>query len=892
MSIGTILLVDDDVAMCKDMEDILSDRGYSAFSAFTYADGIKLGREKRPQVVFLDIRLPDESGLKLLIDLKKELPECVFIILTAYADLESAVSAIEEGAFRYLQKPVNPTDILHLLELIFEMIRLREDKRHADEALLESESRLKTIFDTVQAGIVIIDAETRLIVDANPAALAMIGAGKDRVIGSVCHKFICPAEEGRCPVCDLENEIDMSERILLTINGEPVPIIKSVVKVILGGRLHLLENIISIADRLKAEKALKESEERFRALIEQAGDAMFLIEPSSKLVDVNNCACDVLGYSREELLSMNVTDIEVGLPKDEFMEFVKMLKKNVPVTTDGIHRKKDGSTFPVEVRTGLVEIKGKLHLLSLARDISERKMAEESIRISEEKFSKAFRSSPILMSISTLKEGLYTEVNDAFLDASGYERENVIGHTALELNIWSDMAERDLFVKQLQQHGIIYSRETIMRNKSGELLDVLLSAEMIDMGGEPSILAVILDISDRKKLENQLLHSQKMEAIGQLAGGIAHDFNNIISAIIGYGQLIKMELKEGDPIKGPIGHILASSDRAANLVQSLLAFSRKQTIKARPADLNEIVRGVENLLSRLIGEDIELKTLFNSLPPPFETEGLTALVDPGQIEQTLLNLATNARDAMPAGGMLTIETGCIQIDEHFIKKHAYGKPGTYAYIGVTDTGSGMDKQTVEKIFEPFFTTKEKRKGTGLGLAMVYGIIKQHKGYINVSSELNIGTTFTLYLPVTRAKADDVAATEQKIDVARSKGGEVVLVAEDDENLRIFMKTILMKYGYQVIEASDGQEAIDRFNENKDRIDLLISDLIMPRKNGNEVCQEIRKIKPDIKTIILSGYDDNMLQEKKIVDKDITFISKPVYPVPLLSKVRDVLEGKK
>jgi signal transduction histidine kinase/CheY-like chemotaxis protein len=386
-------------------------------------------------------------------------------------------------------------------------------------------------------------------------------------------------------------------------------------------------------------------------------------------------------------------------------------------------------------------------------------------------------------------------------------------------------------------------------------------------------------IREQKKLEGQLVQAQKMEAVGQLAGGIAHDFNNILTAIIGYGNLMQMKMKEDDPLRMNIDHILNSAERAARLIQSLLAFSRKQIINPQPIDLNEIVTRVEKLLLRVIGEDIKLTTICRE-------EAVTVMADSGHIEQVLMNLATNARDAMPEGGILSIETGLVEIDDELIKTHGYGKQGKYAFISVTDSGVGMDEETRQKIFEPFFTTKEVDKGTGLGLSVIYGIIKQHDGFIDVYSEPGKGTKFKIYLPQIKAGIKEAAKTEL---FSVEKGTETVLVAEDNESVRRLIKDILQQYGYKVIEAGDGEEAIENYKEQEEEIDLLLLDVIMPKRNGKEVYEEIKGMKPDVKALFLSGYSEDLLQKKGVLEKGINFIFKPVAVNDLLRKVRGVLD---
>jgi PAS domain S-box-containing protein len=385
---------------------------------------------------------------------------------------------------------------------------------------------------------------------------------------------------------------------------------------------------------------------------------------------------------------------------------------------------------------------------------------------------------------------------------------------------------------------------------------------------------------EKEKLHEQLLQAQKMEAVGQLAGGIAHDFNNILSAMIGYGHLLQIKLKEDDPLRIYADHILSLSDRAANLTQSLLAFSRKQIMNPKTVDMNEIIRKVERLLARIIGEDIELKSILAE-------KELIIMADPLQIEQVLMNLATNARDAMPEGGKLEIITEEVEFDELFIKTSGYGKAGRYAHISVSDNGSGMDEETREHIFEPFFTTKEVGKGTGLGLAMAYGIIKQHNGDINVYSEPGRGTIFRIYLPLIEAKTEEIKPED--IQVIK-KGTETVLLAEDGAEVREFTKNLLEEYGYNVIITVDGQNAIDEFKVYKDKIQLLLLDVIMPNKNGKEAYEEIKQIKPDIRALFMSGYPADVLHKHGILEKGLAYIEKPISPANLLKIIREVLDS--
>jgi PAS domain S-box-containing protein len=394
------------------------------------------------------------------------------------------------------------------------------------------------------------------------------------------------------------------------------------------------------------------------------------------------------------------------------------------------------------------------------------------------------------------------------------------------------------------------------------------------------MLSVTRDVTERRKLEEQLSQAAKMEAIGTLTGGIAHDFNNILTVIMGYGEILEEEMDPSDRSRHYVGQILAASKKGATLIDSLLAFSRKQVIHSRAVEVTDIVRSAEQLLPRLMGRDIELKAVLTD-------ESLTIMADPGQIERVLVNLASNARDAMPNGGLLIITTKEVELDDAFVGSRGYGKAGRYALITVADTGTGMNEETRERLFEPFFTTKGTGKGTGLGLSTVYGIIRQHNGYINVYSEPGKGSSFNVYLPL----VEDKIKIEEIVPPSGSpRGGtETVLLAEDDETVRGLTRSLLEKYGYKVIEAVDGEDAIEKFMEHKDTVQLLLFDVVMPKKDGKQAYESIRKIKADVKVIFASGYPGEILSSQVNLGENMELISKPVLPAELMRKVREILD---
>jgi PAS domain S-box-containing protein len=399
-------------------------------------------------------------------------------------------------------------------------------------------------------------------------------------------------------------------------------------------------------------------------------------------------------------------------------------------------------------------------------------------------------------------------------------------------------------------------------------------------GGIIQVMGIAQDITQQRNIELQLHQSQKMEAVGQLAGGIAHDFNNILTAIIGYSTLMRIKMDEDNPLRNYAERILSSSEKAAVLTQSILAFSRKQLINPHPVNLNDVLNKGQKLLQSFVREDIEF--VLELCPTP-----LIIMADSVQLDQVFMNLVANARDAMLDGGTLVMRTEIFSMDEVFPHAHGYGQPGTYACLSVTDTGIGMDETTRNKIFEPFFTTKELGKGTGLGLAMVYGTIKQHEGYINVYSEPGLGTTFRLYLPLVAQAVQEKAEAESFFETG---DGETVLLAEDSECVRKSTREILENFGYAVIEATDGEDAIEKFTRHMDQIDIVILDVIMPQKSGKEVYDILKKIRPDLKVLFTSGYTADIITRKGILDEKLHFIAKPVSPIDLLAKVKELLHN--
>jgi two-component system cell cycle sensor histidine kinase/response regulator CckA len=638
-----------------------------------------------------------------------------------------------------------------------------------------------------------------------------------------------------------------------------------------------------ISDSKRTQEALRESEAQYRFLFESNPLPMWVFDSRTlRFLAVNEAAIQHYGYSRQEFLGMTIRDIRP--PED-----ISALLKSTSQPIQGLqkpevwrHQKKDGTIIDVEITAHDLNFHETNAELVLANDITERSKNEERLRQSEERFSKAFRSSPLAITISTQAEGRYVDANQAFVSMMGYERHELIGHTAFELRIWAVPEDRGKMVDQLSKSGKANALETQYVTKTGETRLVQVSAELVQLDGTPCVLAITNDITEARRLEEQFRQAQKMEAVGRLAGGIAHDFNNMLGVVIGYSELVEEGLDPENPIRKQIEQVNKAAHRATALTRQLLAFSRQQILQPSVLNLNAVVHNLSKMLLHMIGEDISL-----SLKPEVPLGSVKA--DAGQIEQVLMNLAINARDAMPDGGKIIIETANADLDETYGKNHPTVRPGSYVMLSVSDTGFGMDPKTMSRIFEPFFTTKPSGEGTGLGLAMVYGVVKQSGGYIWVYSEPGKGTTFKMYFPRVDEPAESLL--KPKVTPVFERGDETILLVEDDEALRHLTLGLLRSQGYTVLEAKDAQEAMTISTKHQGPIDLLLTDVIMPGMSGTELGARLKESRPNLKALCMSGYTGTLIAQQGIINPDETLLQKPFTKVSLLSQVRNALENR-
>ncbi len=638
-------------------------------------------------------------------------------------------------------------------------------------AMRRVNDQLRASIDEMPVAYILWDNRFR-VVEWNTSAERIFGYSKREVLGKPAVDYVVP-QTVRPAVGAVVEKLLAGEAANYTQPGNNVQKDGTVISCLWyntplkdesGSTVAVLSMVVDVTERERAELTLRESEERFRNLVEHAADPLFLIRPDGrKIIEVNQQACDAFRYERDELLSLALADIDASFPFDEQFEgFVQSIEPGRPTTIKSVGKRKDGSTFPIEVRIGVLQLRGKPHLLAMVRDMTERERAEE----------------------------------------------------------------------------------------------------------------------EQAELQERYRQGQKMEAIGQLAGGIAHDFNNLLTVINSYADCAAEDLHDEDPLKSDMKQIAEAGHRAAMLTRQLLAFSRKQVLEPKILDLNEVVTDLESMLKRLVDEDIEFSTVL--------AENLDQIAaDPSQIDQVLMNLAVNARDAMPAGGQLTIETANVQVDDAYASRHPELSCGPYVMLAVTDSGTGISAAARKRIFEPFFTTKDD-EGTGLGLSTVYGIVKQSGGSIVVTSEPGQGASFKVFLPrVEPGSTERTPAAKPR----QHRGTETLLLVEDEPLVRDLAKRILTSADYTVLAAANGGEALLECEQRGLDVDLVLTDVVMPRMNGNELVKRLSPLcRPDLKVLYMSGYTGDAIAQRGVLDEGGGFISKPFKAQALLARVRTALDA--
>jgi two-component system cell cycle sensor histidine kinase/response regulator CckA len=644
----------------------------------------------------------------------------------------------------------------------------------------------------------------------------------------------------------------------------------------------LLERGIRYAiERARHVHELRASEARYRRLFEAAKDGILILAADTGcIVDVNPFLTALTGYAREDFLGKHLWEIgpfrDTAASKDSFAvllarDYVRY--EDLPLKTS------DGRTVEVEFVSNVYLVNGEKVIQCNIRDITARKAIEGELRMRNRAIQAV--SQGILISDLGRPDNPVVYASPGFTRLTGYECDEAVGKNCRFLQGTGTEPASIAALRDAIRDGRACVVELLNYRKDGTSFwnSVAMSPVKDDLGALTNWVGVLTDVTARRQLEAQFLQAQKMEAVGRLAGGVAHDFNNILSVVLSYSELIRDDLKPDEPMRADIEEIRTAALRATDLTRQLLAFSRQQVLEPRVLNMNEVIGGMEKMLGRLLGADIEVTFL--------RAPGLDNVkADPGQLEQIVMNLAVNARDAMLQGGHLTIETANVDLDEDYAEAHHDVRPGSYVELAVSDTGSGMDTTTMARIFEPFFTTKEKGKGTGLGLATVFGIVKQSSGHVFVYSEPDHGTTFRIYLPRVIGSADAPAPARPAPDTERI-GGTILLV-DDEEQVRSVARTILRRQGYTVLDAPNGGEALLICEQHRANIDLLLTDVVLPRMSGRQLAERLAPMRPAMKVLYMSGYTDDAILQHGIIDSGVAFLQKPLTPASLIRKVREVL----
>jgi len=625
---------------------------------------------------------------------------------------------------------------------------------------------------------------------------------------------------------------------------------------------------------------------RYKALFENANDLIQGIGLDGRLLYANTAWQEVLDYNEHEIYSLSI--FQVINP-----EALETFKRSFDRAVVGVKIKNIETTFVSKYGKRVI-VEGSLHcelvedrpvsIQGIFRDITERKRSESALRQSEERFSRVFAASPIAIAISTLEGGRVQDVNESFLKMLGYTRNEVIGHTAANLGYWAKPEDRARIVEKIKAQQCVRDEQCKLRSKSGDVREALISAELIDLNAEPCLLLMIHDNTERLHLEAQLRQAQKMEGFGQLAAGVAHDFNNILTIIQGHASRLRNANGLQPQIGTSVEQVTIAADRAANLTRQLLTFCRKQAMLPKVMDINETMKHVSTMLERILGEDIALDVKLGKDLPLISA-------DSGMMELIIINLACNSRDAMPKGGSLMIATSFTDINASYVQQRPKARTGRHVCITVTDTGCGMSAETLRRVFEPFFTTKDVGKGTGLGLATVYGIVDQHRGWIEVTSQLGKGTTFNIFLPETEEKS--AKPVEPANQPGMHRGKETILLVEDELALRELARVVLEDYEYRVLEAGSGVQALKVWEQHKHEIDMLLTDMVMPEgMTGRELAERIQAERPDIKVLYSSGYSPDVVGGCFKLPENSFFLAKPYQPPKLAQAVRECLDNVK
>jgi two-component system cell cycle sensor histidine kinase/response regulator CckA len=877
-------------------------------------------------LAFIDIRMdPGNDGVWAAGEIRMLDPNIEIVMVTAYGDVdpEEIVSTVPPAAkLLYLKKPFSPEEIRqfalalgakwqqerkfnklqaeledHVEERTVDLTSTNEqlrreigERKRAEEELRESEEKYRTILESIEDGYFEVDLAGNFTL-VNDSLCRIAGYPREELLG-MNNRDYTSAETAKemYQIFNITYRTGEPARMvdyeIFRKDGSPriLEMSASLMKDSTGEPIGFRGVVRDVTERKRGEEALRESEERYRSLFQNNHAVMLLIDPeTADIVDANPAACSFYGWGHEELTRKKISAINT-LTEEQVFQEIERAESEQNQHFFFRHRLARGEIIDVEVFSGPITLNGKKLLYSIVHDITERKQAIEALRDSEEKYRTALEANPDPVVVYDI-EGKVVYFNPAFTRVFGWSLGERLGKKMDLFVAEENWPETKMMIQRVLAGESFSGIESRRYTKAGKIIPVSISGAVLrDMDGNPVGSVINLrDISEQKKLESQLQHAQKMEAVGTLAGGIAHDFNNLLQAIQGYTELLLMRKNEGEPGFRELREVIRASKRGAELTKQLLTFSRKVESKKNPLNLNQEVGELRQLLERTLPKMIEVE--FN-LDPDLRTIN----ADSAQLKQVLMNLAVNAKDAMPEGGKLVVETQNITLDQEFCKRYAEVKPGDYVLLSMADTGHGMEKETLEHIFDPFYTTKEVGKGTGLGLAIVYGIVKNHEGYVMCHSRPGSGASFTIYLPASEAATEHEEVVESLEAKPLAVGGdETILLVDDEEFIRELGVDVLGQAGYTVLTARNGEQALEVYRREQAQIDLIILDLIMPGMGGSKCLEELLKIGSKTRVLIASGYSPDASTKGALETGAAGFINKPYDTKQLLELVRKILD---
>ncbi|GBE27734.1 blue-light-activated protein [bacterium BMS3Bbin03] len=892
MSEARIVVVEDESIVAMEIEDRLYSLGYQVLG--TYASGeeaLKQIDKLQPDLILMDIMLHGElDGIETAEKIRNQynIPS---VYLTANSDENTLQRAKITEPYGYLLKPFEERELHTTVEMALY-------KSKMERKLIEHKKWLSTTLKSIGDAIIATDKNGR-IKFMNSVAEKLTGWKEEDAIGLDSSRVFQIVNELTKEAMENPVQKALSKRetialanhtVLISRNGAKRSIEDSAAPIIndKGDVLGVVLDFRDVSERKKNEKILHNSEMKFKSIFQASNDGIIITDASEKINSCNEAALKIFGYTEEELLDKPISFLMPALrnlihknkPKSEdSFKHIDLIGKMLEI--EGL--KKGETDFPIEVSITSRRTDEGNFLSFTIRDITERKNAELELK-KERDFISAVLDTDGVLVIVLDNFGNLVRANRTWKEVTGYDLTKH-KNEKFELLLRSDeeMKQFKIIMDKIYNTGKSGKHEVALTTKEGDSRQILWSyASIYNAKGEIDyIVGTGLDVTDLRKVEQQLRQAQKMDAIGKLAGGIAHDFNNLLTAINGYSDLILESMDTTNEFFEDIKEIRKAGYRAADLTHQLLAFSRRQMLDMKIINLNEVLQNMDKMLRRIIGENINLNYILSEDLFPIKT-------DISQIDQIILNLAVNARDAMPDGGRLTIETANVRLDKNYSNKHFAMKPGEYVMLAISDTGIGMTKEVEERLFEPFFTTKDVGKGTGLGLSTVYGIVKQFNGFIWVYTEPGEGTTFKIYLPKVEVKTKPADGMDEF--QAIHYGSETILLVEDEKFVRDFVAQTLTKNGYTIIKAASAKEAIKIAEEADNTIDMLLTDVIMPDMSGKELEDYLRSTGKHLKTLFMSGYTDQAIVHHGILNENIEFMQKPFSPATLLRKVRKVLDG--